>query len=222
MKYLKLFENHILNEKFYEWFGDSKVVDHKGEPLICFHGTSNGTFDTFKPKTGINKIGKQQVDIGSHFSVSKDYSAGYAGDKKKSKIYECFLRIENPLYLNKMFYKNDDGFEHFKDFLQDLFGKKFKEKYKSGDWFYDKNDEKQIEIQSLMLNNFFIDSVKTEHLYNTLKKFNYDGIFHEPYNKEGLYMLNTHPQAYIILEPNQVKSVDNNGEWSKNNYNIYE
>ena len=33
-------------ENFYKWFGDSKVVDEQGRPLVVYHGT-NAEFDTF-------------------------------------------------------------------------------------------------------------------------------------------------------------------------------
>ena len=33
---------------FREWFGNSKVVDESGKPLVVYHGTS-GDFDVFRP-----------------------------------------------------------------------------------------------------------------------------------------------------------------------------
>ena len=34
------------NPAFRRWFGDSKVVDERGEPLVVYHGTA-ADFDTF-------------------------------------------------------------------------------------------------------------------------------------------------------------------------------
>lgn len=39
-------------EAFTKWFGDSKVVNEKGEPLVVYHGTGYGSdFDEFNPHT---------------------------------------------------------------------------------------------------------------------------------------------------------------------------
>jgi hypothetical protein len=40
MKYLKLFEQFTkLNDNFYKWFGNSKVVDKRGKPMVMYHGS---------------------------------------------------------------------------------------------------------------------------------------------------------------------------------------
>lgn len=207
-----------LNDNFWNWFGDSKVKDKNGYPIICYHGTYKGGFDKFKPKIGYKGRSKQQVDLGSHFSVDKEYASGYAGDKKTSKIYECFLKIENPLYTNQMFYKEDNETEFFK--YIDFITKTFKLKL-NGDYYYDKNGDKQTEPQNIMINSFLIDKIPSNKLYNSLIDFGFDGVFHTPYNMEGLHQLKTHPTAYIILNPNQVKSIENDGSWDIDDENIY-
>jgi len=223
-KLIRKLVREALNDNFWTWFGNSKVVDENSNPLICYHGTSKGTFIEFKPKSGSKSKAKQQADIGSHFSIDKDYASGYAGEKKNSKTYEVYLKIENPLYINQMIYREDSEqeFIRFETFLQDFFGKKFESIYKSGDWHWNKNGtEKMSERQILMLNSFNIDKISPNKLYNTLLAHNYDGVFHEPYNMNSLTTFQKHPQAYIILSPNQVKSVDNKGTWSTTTNNIY-
>ena len=209
-----------INDNFINWFGNSKVVDENGKPLVCYHGTKKGGFTEFKPKTGTNNKPKQQLDLGSHFSVDKEYSDGYAGDGKNSKVYECYLKIENPLYTNRMFYREDDEITFLK-YLN--FSVKVFKYVLRGDDFYDKNGNKQSEPQSIMINSFLIDKIPSNKLYNGLIEFGFDGVFHEPYNKEDLYSFKKHPVAYVVLYPNQIKSIDNNGEWGmNNNNNIYE
>ena len=214
-------ENNVnnINDNFIEWFGNSKVVDENGKPLVCYHGTKKGGFTEFKPKTGTNNKSKQQLELGSHFSVDKEYSGGYAGDGKNSKVYECYLKIENPLYTNRMFYREDDEITFLK-YLN--FSTKIFKYVLRGDDFYDKNGNKQSEPQSIMINSFLIDKIPSNKLYNGLIEFGFDGVFHEPYNKVDLYSFNKHPVAYVVLYPNQIKSVDNNGEWNMSNNNIYE
>jgi len=81
----------ILNHNFWNWFGDSKVVDKQGNPMITFHGT-NENFDIFD----IKKIGHGHGNYGHYgygfyFSDDVREAKGY-GDK----ILECYLKIEKP------------------------------------------------------------------------------------------------------------------------------
>lgn len=207
-----------LNDNFFKWFGNSKVVDKNGNPMICYHGTPSGGFEEFKPKIGYKGKSKQQVDLGSHFSIDKEYASGYAGNKKTSKVYESFLRIEKPLYTNQMFYREENEIEFMK--YLNFITKTFKIKL-NGDYYYDKNGIKHNEPQNIMLNSFLIDKIPSNKLYNSLIDFGFDGVFHEPYNMEGLHQFKKHPIAYIILKPNQVKSTENDGTWDINDNNIY-
>lgn len=78
-------------DNFKKWFGDSKVVDINGEPLVVYHGT-NATFDTFDK----NKIGSRlnSDDKGFFFTgeiyLANDY--GYNGN-----VMPVYLKMENPL-----------------------------------------------------------------------------------------------------------------------------
>lgn len=221
--YKQILRENTSDANFKKWFGKSKVVDSSGNPMICYHGTPNGTFTEFKPKTGSKGKATQQADIGSHFSVDKEYSKGYAGDKKTSKVYEVFLKIENPLYTNTMIWKEDDlsTFEMYVDFAQKLFKRTFKSIFGRGDWYYDKNGDKQPEMQCIMINVFDVDKVSPSALYQELLNSGFDGMFHEPYNKQGIYHINKHPKAYIVLKPNQIKATDNDGSWDDTDNNIH-
>ena len=216
-------QSNINNDNFKKWFGNSKVVDKSNNPMICYHGTPDGTFTEFKPKTGAKGKARQQADIGSHFSVDKEYSKRYAGNKKLSKVYEVFLKMENPLYTNTMIWKEDDSaiFKLYIEFAQKLYKRNFKRFFDRGEYYYNKQGDKQQEIQSIMFNQFIIDEVSPSALYQELLNSGFDGMFHEPYNKTGLNSMNKHPKAYIVLKPNQIKAVDNDGTWDINDDNIY-
>lgn len=92
MKYLSLFENY-LNDSFWKWFGNSKVVDKNGIPLKVYHGTNND-FDIFdKSKIGKNhweSKGDDNCEGGFFFTDIKNKAF------KKSYIKEVYLKIENP------------------------------------------------------------------------------------------------------------------------------
>lgn len=60
---------------FWKWFGDSKVVDTEGRPLVVYHGTDSD-FATFITNTE-GMIGK-----GSYFTSVFEEAADYAAEKK--------------------------------------------------------------------------------------------------------------------------------------------
>ena len=66
----------------------SKVVDENGEPLVVYHGSKNGNFDTFD----YNYLRK--ADSGFFFSSDKEYA------KQFGDIREFFLNIKNPNITN--------------------------------------------------------------------------------------------------------------------------
>jgi hypothetical protein len=48
-------ENVKLNDNFWKWFGNSKVVDNNGNPQIFYHGT-DAYFNEFKIDPKLQKI----------------------------------------------------------------------------------------------------------------------------------------------------------------------
>ena len=79
------------DENFKAWFGDSKVVDDNGEPLVVYHGTnanaySDGSFNVF------NTNGER---AGAYFSTSREQAETYG-----QEVYETHLNIQNPLVIN--------------------------------------------------------------------------------------------------------------------------
>jgi hypothetical protein len=79
--------------EFKAWFGDSKVLDDGGRPLVVYHGT-----DADAPFTAFRTLG---ADIGVHFGTAKA-----ANDRInelnnwQQRIYPVFLRIKNPLRID--------------------------------------------------------------------------------------------------------------------------
>ena len=71
------------NPNFWKWFGNSKVVDASGNPLVVYHGTTKRftLFDT----TGT------EDEPGAFFTSSDDVAKEYYGDESIS----VFLHIEN-------------------------------------------------------------------------------------------------------------------------------
>lgn len=89
---------------FKKWFGESKVVDEAGKPLVVYHGTQAEPFSVF----GENQKGwRTNKKRAFYFSTSKDYSKTFAGINSKGKktsehsqIMEVYLSLKNPLVIS--------------------------------------------------------------------------------------------------------------------------
>jgi hypothetical protein len=68
--------------EFKAWFGDSKVVDEKGEPLVVYHGTHEAGIDSFVPN-----------ELGAIFlSTSKPTARSYG-----KEVMPLHVSMKNPL-----------------------------------------------------------------------------------------------------------------------------
>jgi hypothetical protein len=59
---------------FERWFGKSKVVDTKGQPLVVYHGTKAPRFNVFKQSANI-----EQQNLGFHFGTKAQALHRFAG-----------------------------------------------------------------------------------------------------------------------------------------------
>jgi hypothetical protein len=85
-----------LTAAFKRWFGNSKVVDAQGNPLVVYHGSPED-IDTFSLKSW----GTQ----GHYFSKDPFYAAQYAGKDYRSTgkggaVYPAYLSVQNPLVID--------------------------------------------------------------------------------------------------------------------------
>lgn len=75
-----------MNDNFKTWFGNSKVVDDQGQPLICYHGT-NAQIRQFNSKFSAQGV--------FWFSSDKDkIMSGNAGASGRSNIIPVFISAE--------------------------------------------------------------------------------------------------------------------------------
>lgn len=85
------------NKQLEKWFGKSKVVNERGEPLKVYHGSNSKNIKEFD----ISKIGKNTGNYG-HYGFGIYFSDDIREAKTYGKtIYECYVKIENPFYGNK-------------------------------------------------------------------------------------------------------------------------
>lgn len=86
----------VNSEAFKRWFGDSKVVDENGQPLVVYHGTSE-EFDTFDRRKA------NRTDwgfFGAGFYFAKSSKSGKAQAKNANIEMPVYLKMENPFYFN--------------------------------------------------------------------------------------------------------------------------
>lgn len=78
---------------FWEWFGDSKVVDGKGKPLVVYHGTfSPESIESFDMSQGSGMV----------WTTSQPNYANEFTGKESGAVYQLHVRLDNPLDARKL------------------------------------------------------------------------------------------------------------------------
>ena len=200
--------------EFTRWFGDSKVVDSEGKPLVVYHGTtSNEAFSEFRTK-GYKARGYHYGE-GAYFTPEPGRAAEYAdfsyskldevldagpdskvADRaaKNNKIYPVYLSIKNPFRTS-----SDAGVMQI------------------GHDLYKENPAEYSRLaQKISKRNGYSDekSVGTQEVGNELlREEGYDGIIKEWKPNE--------PLEIVAFHPEQIKSaIGNNGNFDPTNPDI--
>jgi hypothetical protein len=80
-----------LNDNFWRWFGNSKIVGG-GKPLVCYHGSDQKGIKSFDlGKIGYGSGNYGHYGYGIYFSTDIRESRTYG-----SIIYECYIRMSRP------------------------------------------------------------------------------------------------------------------------------
>lgn len=100
MRYKDLLQEYLdtKTSEFLQWFGDSKVVDRDGKPLMLFHGTMvNFSIETFHDMShfGTSTAANDRLDF--HINPKVELPSW-----NSPHIYPVYLRIENPLLLTDL------------------------------------------------------------------------------------------------------------------------
>lgn len=87
--------------EFKAWFGDSKVVDENGKPLVVYHGTA-ADIEQFDPqKAGSRTVGIPDFGnfgIGVYMTPHKFLADAYAG--RGGRAMALYASVQNPLYIS--------------------------------------------------------------------------------------------------------------------------
>jgi hypothetical protein len=191
--------------EFKRWFGDSKVVDADGKPLVVYHSTTFGDFNEFdKPsqRKGMagygfyftDKDGSNiYADYGLNFQASRDWQ----GNEKKVNIMPVYLRMENPLII-----------DNIAD-VKDTYGKRDPGQFGQGRKYGGMGEAAKTAIQ-----RDGYDGVITNEYVKRQRDGSYKVV--EPGTKGSI----KHP-VYVVFEPEQIKSATgNNGAFDPANPDI--
>lgn len=93
------------SDAFKKWFGNSKVVDANGKPLVVYHGTKS-EIDQFD----IKKFGTSDEGLagkGFYFTYNPDEAKSYAESEMYGKgdnpnVVAAYVSVQNPLVIDNM------------------------------------------------------------------------------------------------------------------------
>ena len=198
---------------FWRWFGDSKVVDEQGRPLVVYHGSETSGIEEFKGK---QFFFSQFSDIAGSYGISYDTEKG---EGIEPNLYSVYLKIENPLdirdlktFMSVLDNINAEHTEAYKN-LEKILNNQF-------DWnglnydlqsYYGSRES----FENIMWTRLYLDNQKG--LIDYAKANGFDGILDLEQSNLGGWSYN----GFIVFEPTQIKSVDNIGTYSEDTGNIY-
>jgi hypothetical protein len=109
---------------FYRWFGDSKVVDEQGRPLVVYHGT-NVDFAHFNEGAAGSSWDAGKLGKGFYFSTDPRLAGSYAMNARAktredaAHIMPVYLRVENPLEIGPLDWKAGENlWDKLRDFSE--------------------------------------------------------------------------------------------------------
>ncbi|MDO4184625.1 MAG: hypothetical protein Q4D11_05255 [Rhodospirillales bacterium] len=176
---------------FYEWFGDSKVVDEQGRPLVVYHGT-NAEFSVFDKR----RQRKHEGRTGFWFSnVENDFGTSIGGEKIVMPVY---LSMSNPFIVDANG-KNWSDIAVDRSIYSDIYEAAFGYKF-------DGDGSVNADMLSAYAKKFGYDGLIINNVV--------EGDLRGATQRRKL-------NDYVAFEPNQIKSTSNRGTYSEKENNIY-
>lgn len=87
------------SDAFNEWFGDSKVKDESGAPLVVYHGSAS-SFTAFDPNKAGSAIDSGFLGAGAYFTNKPSTAAYYASAADRGRggqqTYPVYVSLKNP------------------------------------------------------------------------------------------------------------------------------
>lgn len=189
--------DNINTPEFAEWFGDSKVVDAEGKPLVVYHGTS----------ADIEEFAKTR-DLGFHAGTDEQANnarfVGEGGGRTGANVMPLYMSIQNPISMRDL---NTWKPNFIIDELHRI--------ARTGD--YPQLTEAAVNAIDDARSAAFDQGTPAEYeaIRNGLKALGFDGVTYGNLG-EGEQT----ERSYIAFSPTQIKSVYNRGTFDPNDANI--
>ena len=234
----ELKQEYLLNDNFWKWFGNSKIVDENGNPLICYHGSNVNIKRFDKNYCSLNTGNNEEGAF--YFTSDKDAALDYSGEAevraKESEFYDKGIdkekdwyayaeeirekKLENPT-INPSFLQIENPYIY--DFEGGMLN----------------HSIRHTIIATLQGNVDFNNDLFDEDLYydiiNKLETYDeendeyiqqesFDGVIFKNVldNCTPMGGSNNIIDEYIVWNPSQIKSVYNKGLWSPYSENVNE
>lgn len=191
---------------FRAWFGDSKVVDEDGKPLVVYHGTRS-EFDAFQPLSWLS----------TEMEMAENYALGSPGEASP-QIISVYARISNP-FDTDLGLPNSSTWREFaveameqrgSELTQDQ-ADRVQEIIAEGEKIYPGSVDKVA----------FWQSDFVENVNDLLSTLGFDGLV---YREESALNASDADEeravTYAALDPTQIKSVNNRGTFDPNDARI--
>ncbi len=179
-------------DAFKKWFGDSKVVDKNGEPLVVYHAT-NGDFESFttgRKTINSHTFGNQETERHGIFATpDHEFAQDYFREGDGKNVVPVHMSIKSPIDFS-------DGIP---------------------DHIVDEFDTKGINLKWIKPTQTWelFDGDEGKKFVEAAKELGYDGaIINEEKGYDGNAL------SYVAFDPSQIKSIHNRGTYDPNDPRI--
>lgn len=193
---------------FWKWFGDSKVVDEDGRPLVVYHGSDVSGIEVFDNQANQTKQRQIGAEKGYFFTDSKKVAERFRTpeQRKAESKYYAENTVREPV--------EEEKYDAQGRYLGSVhYVKTTLPKYKNFGLY-------PVYLKAESVNEYDGEDigvgVERETALESAKQSGKDGVI--IYNADtGAGIAN----EYIVFEPNQIKSTQNRGTFSSDTGNIY-
>lgn len=208
--------------EFKAWFGDSKVVDESGKPLVVYHGTpagrsftvfreNAGDANTYKEATG-EEYKKATTPMGFYFAEAKSFAKQFKRGVKGGAILDVYLSIRNPLVVKRGNAASMRAVETVRA------------RAALAEGYEVSADEASEYVDTLTFWQLLDKENGGEAFLRAARALGYDGISARELYEDEREDRNGNPLSepvWVAFEPSQIKSVNNAGAFDPANPDIY-
>ena len=218
---LQFSEDRIDTPAFKRWFGDSKVVDAEGKPLVVYHGTDKGGFAEFR-KPG----GTRRGDLGIFATSNRHMAVSYVrrgrgqnmtfddvgNDEVMPGVYPVYMSLQNPHEWD-MDGANWDGSRPGMFEVYDADGEPVYSK--DGNNYMELEEARKLASSVGGTFETFTPDVSTDQLVREARSMGNDGVIIRNVVDDGgggnTFYAGEPADVYVAFEPNQIKAIFNTG-----------